>query len=239
MRTDTDNYKLSETELNKLRRRLDKVAKTGESTAGDLQPLKDAANMVRQLVDQGPYADVNKQFSDEFTRYQTARSQLGINPKPTKPGEAKGAVSTVKNLIGREGQNTITAGGQRQAFEDFKGNNPDIADEFARPEILRKRADISFHLLPQKHGGLIERTGSGIGGLATAEGIMHALGHGHFDLGNAAAAGALGLTLQNLPAIQARLLYRPAQTSLLAAQALLGDIPQLAAPGREVIKEGR
>lgn len=222
---DVDSYMLSETDVNKLRRSLDRYAKTGQSTDASLSPLKAAANETRGMVDEGPYAQANADYSKEAKHYQQSRKLLGINERPKTPEETKSAVNTVRHQIERPGQNTITAGGQTDKMRQFAERHPDIADEFARPEILRRRADISFHVLPQKHGGLIDRGGSMLGGAATLEALSHAIGHGHFDLKTAAAMAALGLTGQNMNAINARLLYGPAQEALHLERPLFEDVP--------------
>lgn len=222
---ETDNYMLSATDLNKLRRALDRQARTGVSTDEKLSPIKSAANEARGMVAEGPYAQTNADYAKEAKYYQQSRKMLGINERPKTPEETKTAVNTVRHLIERPGQNTVTAGGQAKALADFKERHPNIAEEMSRPEILRKRADISFSLLPKRHGGLIERTGSGIGGLATAEGVMHALGSGHIDLKKAGLAAALGLTLQNMPALQARYLYAPAMEALRLEPVMFGNVP--------------
>lgn len=229
---DVDPYLLSETELNKLKRRLDRAGKTGLSTDEATSPVRRAANQTREIVNEGPYAEANADYAKESKHYQQSRRLLGVNERPKTPEESKTAVNTVKNLITRRGQNTVTAGGQTDALTEFSGRHPDIGEELMRPEILRKRADLSFHLLPQKHGGLIDRTGSGIGGLALVESLMHALGSGHVDLSKAAAAGGLGLTMQNMPAIQGRLLYGPAQGALQLEPMFLEGVPLLQAAAR-------
>lgn len=231
---DTDNYLLSETDLNKLRRGLDRYAKTGTSTDASLGPLKSAAHETRSMVSEGPFADVNADYSKESKHYQASRRLLGINERPRTPDETQAAVNKVKNAIIRRGQNTVTAGGQEGNLAEFEARHPDIGQEFAKPEILRKRADISFHLLPQ-HGGLIDRmTG----------------GHRHAA---ALLAGSIGgvtgivppLVMSNLPAIQARLLYGPALAAQAAEPMLLGEVPQIAArmmlegPRRRDVQEGR
>jgi hypothetical protein len=231
---DTDNYLLSQTEINDLRAKLMNMGGVGKSTDAKLRPLADAAMALQAITSEGPYADVNQRFEAEYARHGRAREQIGLSPTPSKkPGYSKQEISTVKNLIGRAGQNIKTSGSQKPELDAFKAENPDIGEEFARPEILRKRADIGFSLLPKRHGGLTERLGSGIGGLATVEAITHALSSGHFDLKTAAAAGALGLTMQNLPALEARLLYGPAAATAgllqLEEPAILGAVPYLQA----------
>lgn len=230
---DTDGYFLSETQINDLKAKLDRLGGTGESADVRLKPLRDAAAQLRKITDVGPYADVNKRFADEYARSGRAREQLGLSAKSKKAKDAKGEISTVKNLIGRAGQNTITAGGQRPELEAFRAENPAIAQEFDRPEILRKRADISFHVLPQKHGGLIERgtsaVGSGLMGGALAESLLHAISTGHLSPGQMAAAASLGFTMRNLPALSARLAYGPALAAQAAEPLILGEVPMLAA----------
>lgn len=216
---DTDNYLLSASDLNKLRRQLDRYAKTGTSTDASLSPLKAAAAEVRAMVDEGPFAQANKDYSRVTKDYQESRGLLGINKRPKAPEETEAARNKVKNLITRRGQNTVTAGGQEERLTKFEEKHPDIGEEFSRPEILRKRSDISFHLFPQ-HGGLIDRVGP------QAAAVLHALG--------GVATGVLpALTLTNLPAIQARLLFGPSLAMQAMEPLMLEQIPRLTAAERE------
>lgn len=212
---DTDTYLLSESDLNKLRRRLDRDARTGVSTDEKLHPLKDAANLARSMVSEGPYADVNKSFAEEASRYQKSRKQLGINQKTRTPEETKGAINTVKHLITRRGQGTITSGGQQANLRAFEEAHPDIAEEFQKPELLRKREDISFRLFPE-HGGIHKTLGP----------IGHMVAHSLLT-GGTGILPALALTNRN--ALAARLLYGPALAAQAAEPLLLGEVPQIAA----------
>lgn len=198
---ETDNYFLSETDVNKLRRQLGRFGKVGTSTDEALGPIQRAAGGVKGIVDEGPYADTNKRYAETSADTQESRRMLGINERPKTPDESKAAVNTVRHLIERPGQNTITAGGQQGHLAEFNAKHPDIADEFAKPEVLRKRADLSFHVAPQ-HGGLIQRTAGAIGGPAAVL-IAAGLGHGLKGAGLAAAI----LAAQNAQPIAGRLLY--------------------------------
>lgn len=212
---ETDSYLLSETDLNKLRTRLDKAAKTGESTDGSLIPLKEAANQVRELVSKGPYGDVNSQFAEEYSRNRKNRDLLGIQPKSKTPQEPNAAFNKVSNMLKRRGKNEITGGGESGRVAEFAERNPAIEEEFVKPELLRKRADIGFHVFPQ-HGGLYERLGPG------AHYAAHALTH----LGTGVIPPLL---FTNRNAIAARLLYGPAMAAQAAEPLLLNEIPLLAA----------
>lgn len=204
---DTDPYMLSEADLNKLRRRLDRSARTGTSNDAALGPLKNAANEARSMVDEGPYKDANARYAKESNSFRESRRLLGISERPRTPGEPKTAVDKVANLITRRGQNTVTAGKQEGDLAAFEQKHPEIGAELAKPGLLRKKADISFHVLPQRHGGLIDRTGSTVGAAATLDALASTMGHGHVSPAKLALGVAGGLTLQNLPAIQARMLY--------------------------------
>ena len=238
---DTDNYFLTEGDLNRLKRSLDRFAKTGTSTHEKLVPLAQSANQVRSMVNEGPFAGPNAEYARVSRRHNFERRLLGLKENPTNAdglvdvegGDASGEARTVedmlKNRITRKGQNTVTAGGQRDDLATLSRRRPEVAAELDKPELLRKRADISFSLLPKQHGGLIERGGSGLGALALLEAASHAVGHGHGGVAGALGGLAGGLALQNLPAIQARLLYGPALSALATEPLLLQDIPLLAA----------
>ncbi len=216
---DTDNYMLSETDVNKLKRLLDRHAKTGLSTDERFHPLREAANEVRGIVNEGPFAEPNAEYAKESKHYQESRGLLGINKRPKTPEEAQASVSKVKNLITRRGQQTVTAGGQEGRLNEFEARHPDIAEEFIKPELLRKRADIGFHLFPQ-HGGLIDRTAHPIASVAL-----------HGMLGGATGLLPM-LAYTNRNAIAARLLYGPALAAQAAEPLLLNQVPLLAAGRR-------
>lgn len=226
---EVDPYMLSERDINETRRLLSRFGKVGESVDEKLNPLQQAAARARGMTDEGPYAEANRQYAEGSKKFQESRKLLGITQKPKGPEESTTQVGKVKNLITRRGQNTVTAGGQEGRLREFEKRHPDIAQEFIKPELLRKKADIGFHLLPQRHGGLIERTGNAGMTAATIEGLMSMAGHGHVSPTKLALGAAGGLTLQNLPALQARLLYGPALSAQAMEPLILGEIPLLQA----------
>lgn len=235
---EVDNYFLNEGDLNRLRQLTDRYAKTGVSNAGGLAPLKAAADATREMVNEGPFAEQNAQYARQSRQNRIDRRLLGIPETQRAPnalvdeegvtgsGDSRTAEDTVKNRITRRGQETVTAGGQRRDMERFAARHPDVAAEFDKPELLRKKADISFRLVPE-HGGLIERAG---GGMTKAAHLYHAARHPF--------ATAVSLLPTNMAAIQARLLYGPALAAQAAAPMMLGDIPLLAA-ARAAQSEGR
>lgn len=202
---------LTETDINAIRRSLDREGRTGLSTDEAKHPLRAAADNAREMVDQGPFGPTNKAYSTEYDRYQGARRQLGVNERPHAPEEKKTTVDRVTNLITRRGQNTVTAGKQIDDLEAFARENPEAGAEFAKPGMLRAKGDLSLGVLPRKHGGLIDRTSSAIGTGAALDAAASAMGHGVG--GHAASLGGLAaaLTLRNLPAIEGRFLYPAAK----------------------------
>lgn len=220
---------MTEEHLNGLRQQLQRTAKSGISTDERLNPLQQAASVARGMVEEGPYAEANQAYAEGSKRFRESRRLLGINERPKTLDESQAAVSKVKNLITRRGQNTVTAGGQEGRLAEFEARHPQIAEEFIKPEMLRRRADISFSALPKRHGGLTERLGSFVGAGALGEAALNMLGHGHVSVPHALGTLAAGLTVQNLPAIQARLLYGPALAAQAAEPLFLQDIPLLQA----------
>lgn len=203
---ETDPYILSESGINKIKRRLDRAAKTGVSTDEKLRPGRSAADEARNMVNQGPFAGPNAEYADAAKDAQASRKLLGITERPKTKEESKAAVNTVKNLIVRRGQNTVTAGGQQQGLADFEAKHPDIGEELIKPSLLRARADLGVHVLPQLHGGLIDRL-KGLGPLGMGAALaLPTMTHGH-GAGGALGAAALGLLLQNRNAINGRLLF--------------------------------
>lgn len=208
---DVDPYMLSEADLNLAKRDLDRAAKTGVSTDEKLSPLKRAADDTRAMVDQGPYKPVNDMYGEASNKYRESRRLLGISERPKTPGESQQAVEKVTNLITRRKQNTVTAGkgegGTQSNLGAFEAKHPDIGLELSKPALLRNKADISAHILPQEHGGLIDRGSSAISTAGIANAVASIFGHGAGHIGPSIAAGLTGLTLKNMPAIEARLMY--------------------------------
>jgi hypothetical protein len=225
---DTDGYFLSETDVNKLKRTLGRGGKSGLSTDEKLNPLREASTRAKELVDQGPFAEANAEYATESRRYQKSRRQLGITERPKTPEASRTTEDAIKNRIIRQGQNSVTAGKQETDMAAFAESHPDIAEELVKPELLRKRADLSFHLGAHGHGGLTDRLLSGMGGPAAAgaAATAAALGHGAPGLG----AYLLLQAAHNAQPIAGRLLYRPAQAVGSALPFFLEDVPQLSNP---------
>lgn len=189
-----------ERQLNGLRRSLMRMAKVGQSdVAGEKEaPLRAAALIAKQMVDEGPYAALNELYAKGATKLTSKRRQLGLKAKP--PADSNVDVKKVKLSLEREGQNTKTGGGDSD-IAGFREQNPGLRTPANLAELQRAKADLSFHLAPQ-HGGLIERTtGAALGpGVAI---MAAAAGHGLPGVGMA--AGIAGL--QNATPIAGRVLY--------------------------------
>lgn len=226
---DTDPYVLSEADLNRTRRRLDRAARTGQAVDEKLSPLKQAANEARTMVDEGPYREPNKAYAKESKNYQKSRRLLGINERPRTPEETQTAIEKVTNVITRRGQNTPTAGkqlaGEETNLRAFDEKHPDIGNEFAKPGMLRAKGDLEFGILPRKHGGLTDRLSGAVGGGAALDAAAALAGHANPKLAIANIAGYLAM--RNLPAIQGRLLYTPAKLAMSNEAELLKLIPLL------------
>lgn len=205
------NFELSESDVNAVKRMLATAGKVGKSTDATLIPAQQAASTARDLVDQGPYAQPNAQYAAESNRMRESRRLLGINERPMTPEETRASVDKVKNRIVRRGQNTVTAGGQDADLEEFEQRHPDIGLELSKPALLRKKADLSFSLFPKAHGGLIDRTGSGVATAAAMDAVASLMGHGYSSPAKALTTAGLALALKNMPAIQGRLLYPAAK----------------------------
>lgn len=224
---DVDNYFLTETDVNKLKRTLGRGGKVGQSTDEKLNPLREASGRARELVDDGPFAEANAEYAKESKHYQQSRRQLGITERPKTPEASRTTEDAIKNRIIRQGQNSVTAGKQEQDMAAFAAKHPEIAEEFVKPELLRKRADLSFHLGSHGHGGLTDRLLSGGGAPAAAlAGTAAMMGHGAPGLG----AYLLLQAAHNAQPITGRLLYRPAQAVDSSLPVFLSGIPQLSNP---------
>jgi hypothetical protein len=187
-----------ERQLNGLRRTLMRAAKIGQTDApGEKEaPLRQAAFIAKQMVDEGPYADLNKFYAEGTQKLIGQRRQLGLKAKP--PADSGIDVRKVKLSLEREGQNTKTGGGDSNSAA-FRAENPDLRTATNLAELQRAKADLSFHMTPQ-HGGLIDRTVGANLGPAAVLGAA-ALGGPHGLMG---AAGMMAA--QNVNPIVGRVL---------------------------------
>jgi hypothetical protein len=188
-----------ERQLNGLRRSLMRMAKVGQTEApGEKEaPLRQAAFIAKQMVDEGPYADLNKFYAEGTEKLTSKRRQLGLKAKP--PSDSNVDVRKVKLSLEREGQNTKTGGGDSD-IAGFRAQNPDLRRATNLAELQRAKADLTFHLTPQ-HGGLIERAA---GGAIGPVGMLAATAAGHGVPGALGAVGLMGL--QNATPITGRAL---------------------------------
>lgn len=191
---------LPERQLNGLRRSLMRMAKVGATDApGEREaPLRAAAFAAKRMVDEGPYARVNRFYAEGAAANSAARRQLGLKGRPSSDSSMD--TKKVKLGLEREVQNTKTAGGDTD-LETFRAQHPDLAIQTRLAQLQNAKADLSFRLTPQ-HGGLIERAAGGLIGPAGAV-IAHAAG-----AGPAGIVGGLGyVAAQNAAPIAGRLLY--------------------------------
>lgn len=77
---------LNERELNALRGKLMRIAKVGDgdNVAVADMPLRKAAMLAKEMVDQGPYGPINKLFAQGAQEAETSRKALGLKGKPAK-----------------------------------------------------------------------------------------------------------------------------------------------------------
>lgn len=213
--------------VNGLRQSLGGAARF-DSNEARFSPIKRGFQAAKDVVDQGPYAEANRVFHEGDQDYQQSLDMLDLRKTKKRGAPIGGNLSTKARRLG---QNTVTAGAdaEKMDVDAFREKHPDLALQLDEPEILRRSADIGFSLRPKQHGGLIERLGSMGAGLAGLEGVAQALGHGHVDPKAVALSTALGLGLQNMPAIQARLLFNPSLGVQALEPLVLSDIPLVSA----------
>lgn len=222
---------MSQEYLNELRQSLGTAARF-DTTDPKLSPIKQAFNDAKALVDKGPYAEANRRFSTGLEDLNNSLDMVGLETSRDVDEPIKG---NLRVKAQRAGQNTVTAGADTEALDidAFKAKHPELANDIDAPEILRRQGDLSFNMTGPSHGGFIERHGVHLSPFVAA--AIAASGHGL----KGAAAIPLALALQNRNAIAGRLLYGPAQEAQLGAQLLLGQVPQLSAPGSELAQEHR
>ncbi len=196
------------------------------------QALVSAYGAAKKIVDQGPFAEANRLFSEGDKNYRESLDMLNLRKTNRRDQPIQGNLRVAAQ---RQGQNTVTAGADTERLDRdaFAQKHPELAARLEEPEILRNQGDLKFNLLPPSHGGLIERLAApaGLGAAAVAQGFGH---------GASGVAGLLAaLALQNKTAIAGRLLYDPAIEARLAAQMMLGAVPQVATPGEQLVPQER
>lgn len=223
---------MTEEQLNGLRRSMGGIAGVGETTAAKNAPLRAAYDQVKALVDEGPYAEANRRNTAGMKDLNESLDMVGLD---TSTNPEQPITGNLRVASQRQGQNTVTAGAdtERLNIEAFKAKHPELANTIDAPEILRRQGDIAFHTGAPGHGGFIERIGLHLSLPAAAAVAM--MGHGW----KGAATVPLMMALQNRNALAGRYLYNPAQSAQAGAQMFLGEVPQLAAPGRELLQERR
>lgn len=196
------------------------------------RPLLSAFTRAKELVDQGPYAEANRLNTEGMADFNESLKMTGLKESGRRDEPISGNLAITGQ---RQGQNTVTAGRDTEKLDldAFRAKHPELANALDEPEIVRKQADLAFNMTGPSHGGFMERYGLHLSPFVAA--AIAASGHGL----KGAAAVPLALALQNRKAIAGRLLYEPAQTANLAAQMLLGEVPQLSAPGAEFAREKR
>ena len=200
---------MTEDHLNGLRKTLAEMGQVGESTKAKLSPLQEAYVEAKRLVDQGPYAEANARYA-AGTRDADESLRLMDIKRSHKPEPPTADINKIRLKGNRRGQNTVTAGADKPKVDRFVEKHPDLALELDKPELLRKKGDLSFSLLPE-HGGLTDRLKHAA--IAAAGGGAFASGHGKLGL---IGAGAM-LAYQNKVPIAGRLLYPLAERADPAA----------------------
>jgi hypothetical protein len=95
---------LPERQLNGLRRTLMRAAKVGGSDApGEAEaPLRRAAFVAKQMVDEGPYKALNELYATGSAKREAARKAVGLPGKPSKSAAAdeKRLTGNLRKLVG-------------------------------------------------------------------------------------------------------------------------------------------
>lgn len=206
----------------------------------------------KALVDQTAYGPPNAQAHAAHVNAETQRRLLRLPDAEsgganTPEGLPRSEVERVTNLLSRQGQNTVTAGGQntsvpeggagaRESLDVLATHFPGHAQDVRLPRALAAKGDLEFRLLPKgDKGGMIERlkaAGPAVAGLAAGGGTAVA---GHPLLG--ALLGGAGLAAMNSTPIAGRLLYRPALMARGLGQAVTAEAPGMGAALSPVVAD--
>jgi hypothetical protein len=127
-----------ERQLNGLRRNLMDLAKVGTTDAprGHDAPLRQAAYVAKQMVDEGPYAALNQLYAESAAARGASREALGLKARPgsdraTEEKGLKGAlVRSVADptALPAEAPPEADMGQFRQRIEDARANRSTVAN---------------------------------------------------------------------------------------------------------------
>lgn len=191
------------------------------------------ASSTRDVVDQTAYEAPNAGIADARGRYEQSRRLLSLDDRPrgsqvAPEGVREAEIGKVMNMMARDQQNTVTAGGRNaNRLRQFAERHPEARADIEAPRALEASGDLSFKLSPDERGGLLNAVralGPGAAGLGaggyTAAKFLPALGLDPETAATVAAAGKVGVDLLrlNAPAIQGRLLYTPARAAGAAGE---------------------
>ncbi len=234
-----ERYFMSESEANELRQKLAEMGGIGQKNDAKLSPLKGAFGEAKNIVDrklltatpksgplrpdetrehvidveEAPYAKANRTFTAGMKDVDESNRLLDLK-KSKKPGASDANINKLRIKGQRRGENTVTAGAERERLDEFTAKHPELGLELERPELLRKQAELSFSAGLPQHGNLYER----IGHASIPLGLLYAATQGH-GIKSAIAMGAL-LAARNRVPIAGRMLY-PAALEGAAAEPTL------------------
>ena len=203
---------------------MSRAGQPGEHTVAQAK-LSQVSSLVRSKVDQGPYADLNKNYSEGMEDRSALRRGLGLGPKKSSNEIAEGR--RVANVLQRQGQQTVTEGGTTMDLDDIRREYPQLERDIDAPKVLSAKADLGFRLGGPSHGGFMNRV--------QQEGVPAAMvgaGAGYLSHSPAVGAGvgaAAHLLRTNWDPITGRLLYGPAQ-ALQGMQSSQAAAPASALP---------
>lgn len=220
------SVEMTQTELNDWKGMLNGLSDPGNNapTVAEAK-LAGVAHTAKEMVDQGPYRDINAITHEGILKHNRQRSMIDMEDRPhgreNVNGVPEAEANKLANALARQDQNTVTAGlrnGDR--YKQFAEENPQYARDINLPDILRAKSDLGLHAGNKGHGGLINRLPAASGAMATAGLAMATHGSAISALPIAAQFAA-----QNFPAITGRFAYGPA----MGAEAALA--PMRLTPG--------
>ncbi len=153
---------LPERQLNGLRRELMRASKIGTTDApsGADAPLRAAAMMAKNMVDEGPYARLNELFASGAKATAERRKLAGLAKKLPTDENVDFNKARLNLQRGEAETNSATGGAFTDRIRQLREQNPDYSTAIDLPALARARNDLSFHVAPS-HGGLMARAGGG------------------------------------------------------------------------------
>lgn len=217
---------MSERDLNDYKTMLQSLTRVGQAGQHTIPQgvLSNTSTLAKDMVDQGPYASLNKAFHEGAVERSALRSNLNLGPRESSNPVAE--QHTVARAM-REGGPEIDA---------VRKSYPELERDLDLPELLRAKEKLQFGIGNVSHGNLVNRLKhEGLaGGVGYAAG--HAVGHGALGAGL-----GLGISMvnNNTAPLVGRYLLGPARAAANLPPVPLPQLPSWLPEIQQAYEEAR